>query len=976
MTELIGQMLGPYRIIEQIGMGGMATVYKAYQASVDRYVAVKVLPRQFAEDPSFLGRFEQEARTIANLEHPHILPVHDYGEQQGITYLVMRFIQAGTLKDTIADRGPLNLDEALRIMEQVGGALGYAHSRGVIHRDMKPSNVLVDARGDCFLTDFGIARIVEGTTEFTATGRILGTPAYMAPEQGMGEKADARSDIYALGIILYEMVTGKVPYEAETPLAVLMKHATAPLVPPRQIRPDLPESVERVILKALAKIPEDRFQRVEDMLSGLRQAISSVQTVDTGVTAPPVMDQATTVVEKESVTEVVSGPGTRRAFPLLPIVAGGVAVLVILVLAAILLLPGFISAPAEDVVSPIAEVGATAPPEAIEATQPATEAPGVEEAATPAVAPISLEPGWTVFMSGDDVHTLALQDEYIWAGGSGGLVRWNRSDGSYEWFTVAEGLASNHVNALLIDPNGIVWVGTYEGLSRYDPGADRWTTFDTADGLESDEVIGLYYDEENAELVAGIAGWGFSIYDGSQWRAADLPPIPVEYPSPRVLLEADGTLVVGLEQGGVAHFDGEAWHTYSVDPDYPEAGVNDLYLTGEGELLAAVDRGFLQFNVETETWDLIPQLDDFGAEAILEDSSGRLWFTGRGGVFRFDPDLGDWEFYESESDELPAYAVNAVVEDEDGVVWFGLGGSGLSRFEDDEWQVWEIGQGPTGNYIESLVEDGDGNIWTTMGDGYGIGRYSPSTEEWETFTEEDGALNWSSPAFVDQAGQVWIGEWATARYFDGQRWQELRNNVLGEANVYAIAQDEAGAMWFGTDEGKIVRIDTDDGTSQTFTARDGLPDGEVNYLHSAGAGHMLATINYQLMVYDGSGWSPERLNADEIYQIATSPTGEVWVAGGDRLFAYPAGITEYDSGAWEIISVPDSWIEALSVGPDGIVWGGGDGLIRFDPEQRTWEHLEPGDGQLDYFVETVLVARDGAVWVGTSGGIGRYVPPP
>jgi serine/threonine protein kinase len=172
MTQLIGQTLGPYHIIEQIGVGGMATVYKAYQASVDRYVAVKVLPSQFAEDPSFMGRFEQEARTIAKLEHPHILPVHDYGEQKGITYLVMRFIEAGTLKDKMAEPGPLNLDEALRIMEQVGGALGYAHSQGVIHRDIKPSNVLVDPRGDCFLTDFGIARLVEGTAEFTATGNL------------------------------------------------------------------------------------------------------------------------------------------------------------------------------------------------------------------------------------------------------------------------------------------------------------------------------------------------------------------------------------------------------------------------------------------------------------------------------------------------------------------------------------------------------------------------------------------------------------------------------------------------------------------------------------------------------------------------------------------------------------------------------------------------------------------------------------
>jgi ligand-binding sensor domain-containing protein len=974
MTQLIGQTLGPYHIIEQIGVGGMATVYKAYQASVDRYVAVKVLPSQFAEDPSFLGRFEQEARTIAKLEHPHILPVHDYGEQEGITYLVMRFIEAGTLKDKMAEPGPLDLDEALRILEQVGGALGYAHSQGVIHRDIKPSNVLVDPRGDCFLTDFGIARLVEGTAQFTATGGILGTPAYMAPEQGSGEKADARSDIYALGIILYEMVTGKVPYEAETPLAVLMKHASAPLTPPRQLRPDLPESVERVILKALSKPPEDRFQRVEDMVAGLRQAVRSAPTVATEGAAPSVFDETTAIVDEAPDTELVSAPAPQRSFPLLPILAAGAVGLIALVIAAILVLPGLVSPAEEELASPPQEVEATSLP--TEAAVSQTEALSAAEATPPAVAPTTLEPGWTVFISGDDVRALALQDEYIWAGGSGGLVRWNRLDGSYEWFTVADGLASNYVNDLLVDPEGILWASTWEGLSRYDPSADRWTTFDTADGLESDEVLGLYYDEEDQLLVAGIANWGFNVYDGSQWKVLDIPPIPVEDPSPRVLLEADGTLIVGLEQGGSAYFDGEAWHTSIVDPDYPEAGVNDLHLTRGGELLAAVDRGFLQFNAETESWDLIPQLDDFGAEAILEDSSGRLWFTGRGGVFRFDPDLGDWEFYQSESDELPAYAVNAVVEDEDGVLWFGLGGSGLSRFEDDEWQVWEIGQGLTGNYVESLVEDGDGNIWATLGDGYGIGRYSPNTEEWETFTEEDGALNWPSPAFVDQEGQVWIGEWATARYFDGQRWQEFQNDALGEANVWAITQDASGAMWFGNDEGTIVRYNPDDGSAQTFTARDGLPEGEVDHLHAVGDSLILAVIDYQLAVFDGTGWRHELPDYDDIYQITTAPSGEIWVAGGGRLFVYPAGTAEYRSNAWETISTPDIWIESISVGPDGIVWSGGDGLVRFDPEQRTWETIEPGDGQLAYWVQTVLAARDGAVWVGTSGGVGRYVPPP
>ncbi|MFN2219859.1 MAG: serine/threonine-protein kinase, partial [Anaerolineae bacterium] len=222
MQQYIGKTIATYQIVEQIGRGGMATVFKAYQPSMDRYVAIKILPSYFTEDASFVGRFSQEARTLARLEHPHILPVHDYGEQEGTTYLVMRYVKAGTLKDLVTRGGPLDLKDVSRVMGQVGGALDYAHSQDVIHRDIKPSNVLVDERGNTFLTDFGIAKLVAETAQFTASGAVIGTPAYMSPEQGMGQPVDYRCDIYSLGVVLYELVTGQVPYEAETPLAVLL----------------------------------------------------------------------------------------------------------------------------------------------------------------------------------------------------------------------------------------------------------------------------------------------------------------------------------------------------------------------------------------------------------------------------------------------------------------------------------------------------------------------------------------------------------------------------------------------------------------------------------------------------------------------------------------------------------------------------------------------------------------------------------
>lgn len=273
MEDLTGREFGSYRIVEPLGEGGMASVYKAYQANMDRYVALKVLPRHFANDAQFVARFEQEAKVLAKLRHPHILPVHDYGQADGFTYLVMPYIEGGTLINAL-NKDPLPLPEIERIVSQVGDALDYAHTQGIIHRDVKPSNVLVDERGNCMLMDFGIAKMVESSNNLTQTGGILGTPAYMAPEQGRGGATDARIDIYALGVILYEMATGRVPFKAETPIAVLVKHINDPLPPPRVVNPNLPPQMEQVILKAMAKNPDDRFATAGDMVRALKAAVA------------------------------------------------------------------------------------------------------------------------------------------------------------------------------------------------------------------------------------------------------------------------------------------------------------------------------------------------------------------------------------------------------------------------------------------------------------------------------------------------------------------------------------------------------------------------------------------------------------------------------------------------------------------------------------------------------------------------------
>lgn len=275
------EKIGRYEIKCELGRGGMATVYEAYDPRFEREVAVKVLPREMLHDPQFRTRFEREAKTIAMLEHPAIVPVYDFGEESGQPYFVMRYMMGGSLSDRLRN-GPLSIQEAARILSRLAPALDSAHSKGIIHRDLKPGNILFDKDGEPYISDFGIAKLTEtqGSLSMTGSG-IVGTPAYMSPEQGQGEKIDGRSDIYGLGVILFEMLTGRQPFQGDTPMSVVIKHITDPVPHILDVKPDLPDGVEKIVAKVLAKDRNERFSTSQQLADALN-SISRGETPEIG----------------------------------------------------------------------------------------------------------------------------------------------------------------------------------------------------------------------------------------------------------------------------------------------------------------------------------------------------------------------------------------------------------------------------------------------------------------------------------------------------------------------------------------------------------------------------------------------------------------------------------------------------------------------------------------------------------------------
>jgi ligand-binding sensor domain-containing protein/tRNA A-37 threonylcarbamoyl transferase component Bud32 len=1002
-----GQNLGPYRIIDQIGQGGMATVYKAYHAAMDRYVAIKVLPRQLAESPEFVGRFQQEARTIANLEHPHILPVHDYGESEGITYLVMRFLDAGTLKERLQGSAP-SLAEIDRIFIQLADALAYAHDHGVVHRDLKPSNVLVDARGNLFLTDFGIAKLLEASPQFTSTGAMIGTPAYMSPEQAQGQKVDQRSDIYSLGIILYEMVTGRVPYEAETPLAVVLKHLNEPLPLPSSVKPDIPPSLERVILKALSKNPDDRFSSVAEFLTAWKEAFNRAQS-EAGTVSPPLRsgdlrrstppaptEPATTMaastVPAASAPTVAAPPAARKG-SMLPWIIGGVGA--VIVVAAVIAVGVAILGPK---IGNVVAATATRAPTSTTSVQPtsgaATPAPG--ETAVPAtepaaagglISPASPAPAtaWTSWAASNDVYSSVVVGDQVIAWGAGGITVWSRADGALlRRFLPQDGLPASNVYAVLVDEEKrALWAATDEGLGFFD--GKGWTIYNQDDGLDSSTTTALAWmgpDLVVGTAYSGVDGGGLMRFDGAHWeKIPDFPSAQTdEHPDKlsynvNVLLsvmmpDASTVLWVGTENG-LGRYDGQTWTSYFTEQGLPNNHIRALTIDEKGELWVGTDDGAAHFN--GEAFEAVERLKGQGAVyGIVQDPEGRYWYSGDGGIGRFDPQRADWQAFTQDNGDLPVSSIFGAVRDEDGNLYFGSYGGGLIRYDGKQFTPWTVPNVPRAYRADRIILAPDGHLWFDEQYGDRVDQYDLAANTWSPV---ELPCESCAPLAFDSSGNLWLGGDAGA-WIASPGNREVTHLTTEQGlpadAVHSLAFTQDGHVLLGTTAG-VAHIEGTQVTDVFDTKTAGLASDNVRALLSASDGSIWIATDQGLsrMTADGAwehyaGGNPFRDDLDFVTDLTEDTQGAIWAATGND------GAWRFADGEWKRFNADSLY--AAAAAPDGGVWFGAyyHGVIRYDG--NVWQSFGVKDGLIHPNVNDIYVAQDGTVWFATSGGVTRYTP--
>lgn len=957
-----GQQLGPYQIIHQIGKGGMATVYKAYQPSVDRYVAIKVLSYQFATDEEFLARFQQEARLIAKLEHAHILPIHDFGESDGIPYLVMRYLEAGTLKERI-QAGPLELPEIDHIFTQLAEALEYAHENGVIHRDIKPANAMLDRRGEVFLTDFGIAKLVEGSVH-TVTGAITGTPAYMSPEQAQGNRVDHRTDIYSLGIVLYEMISGRVPHDAETPLAIILKKIQEPITPLSTISPGVHPAIEAVILKALAKEPDDRYADMPSFIAGWKKAYTSVTAPAATPLHRPVSSMPKAAPPQPAQRPAAKTPTASNPIKKMALIGAGLGILLICFCLGAFLLRGRIISR--------------------RATGPAiTKTPSGDISAV-----IPATPGWDSWAAANTRYALARRGDEIIAGGPGGVTIWDRNSGQLlRQITVRDGLLNPVITAVLVAKDNSLWFASEYGVAHLVE--STWTYYTDEAGLDSTYVTGIAEVDGQIWVTtaySGQPGGGLLRLEGERFQSLPgFPSTPDEQPGTissnayQILPDNEGRVWIGTDRG-VAMLADDAWHIFGAEQGITNPTVYGLFLDRDGGTWLGLGEGRLM-NYQPESGQFVEtaQLQEYGIYNIYglaQDNDGNDWVSGDH-VTRYDAANDQWTAFDR-SNGLPSETLYVALADpEQNRLYFATLGDGIVTWDGSSFGQWQVPNTPTYAEYRQILPAPDGKLWFVDTFQNGADLFDPASQTWQRPPEElrDGVpLGW------DADGNLWLGGYGHVTRFETQNRTDLTpESGFPESNVQALAFTSDGTAWVGTSGGLVSIQDMQVG-SQWLTDL-GLEDFEIHALHTAQDGSLWVAVGRDIAHRKPDGaWEifhPTELFGgylDQVSGIAEAADGSLWFSTrGD-------GVYHFTNGNWDHLTyentrqnLPSDYINAVTIAPDGSLWFASEvGAAHTDGQ--TWKMLTQADGLLSDNVLGIYAAPDGNVWFATVGGISRLRP--
>lgn len=974
MTLAEGSRLGPYQIIGPIGAGGMATVYRAYHAAMDRTVAIKVLPPQLALDAAFRARFARETRTIANLEHRNILPVYDVGDADGVPYLVMRLVEGGTLADRIA-HGSLSHGESAGIVAQIADALDYAHRQGIVHRDVKPANILLSRDGTALLSDFGIARLSDATQALTNDGMMIGTPHYMAPEQVQGRGADGRSDIYALGVVLFEALTGRRPFEADTPIAVAIKHLQEQLPTLSAIAPDVPQSYERVLEQATAKNPAERFAHASEFAAALRTS-SQLATGEAG--ARPATDERplTTRIFDRTTVEVPP-PAPPAPAPAVPppeqseragrqrsagrAIAIGIALTLVGIIAAMALLR-----PTAALPDPLATKAPLA--RSTLATLPLAALPPAPQPGPTA----ETRAGLTVYGDALDTRAFTVLGDGVWAGTQGGLVRYGVDGKSQRW-SVEDGLAFNRIMSLSVAPDGALWLGGQDDIQRVVPVADGIGAvrgFSARQGLTLGAIHSVLAAPDGT-VYAGCEQ-GLLRLDGERWTPFPTPPPQAQdggYDVRSVLVDRDGALWIGLANG-LARWDGSAWHSYAGDQ--PVAG---LYQHIDGTIWSMGKGGVARYNRDDDSFDPITLLDGedtYSAMLPARDAAGHLLVLGTGTLIELLPS-GEQARAVDVPQPLSDGALGATIVDALGRRWLG-GTRGVQVFDGGAWQLIATPNGIGTGAVGAVTGGPNGALLLS-------GRYGgPLTYLFPGETPRfiiDGTTS-TSAAATDTDATIWV---ATAdvglRSIVGTVKRDYGTSSGLPSNRALAVLPTSDSVWVGTDKG-LARLER---TSESIHGEgpfDGLivgalleaADGTIwagahaeNGVGAGVLGHRAADGHWQVW---RKGDLPDAEDPADVTALAADSAGGVW------MLTWESGLYRWDGAAWQRFDAasgaPAGTLTAIVADGDGVLVADARQVGRlYRYEAGAWKTVAtPG---VSGAALALFAATDGTLWIGSDDGL-------